>query len=268
MRRVFPFTVLILFLLSGAGCSPAPSSVSVDDGPETAYAETTAPTNTWQILDPTVARMEWDDDATDTTVIVFRFDPKNVSLRWERNADGSFVSEWADAISDELLVVNGVYFHEDNSPSGFLETKNERVGTRAFDIDKSGLITLSPVFSIQTDYFLPPEDGVTEAAQSYPMLIANGAPAVAADSGLTARRTFLGTDKDGFLYVGIIRTDISLFALSHLLDTMPIDWKQAINLDGGPSTGMSATIDSYTELHDSFTPIPIALVISRRTGGR
>ena len=255
-------TLLLPFLL-GAGCAPISDVIVSTDVEETSDVNL----NQWIKVNPEMDRMEYAyGEDEDQRMILYRFAKETYTLRFAVDEEApKRVAEWRTTYPDAAVVTNGVYFHEDYSPSGFLVTDGTRYGFRSFDLDRSALVTFAPVFEIIDTALTPMPDNLTEAAQTYPFLIKNGAAAVQEDSGLTARRTFIGEDASWRGYLGIIPFDeISLYDLSRVLDEMDINWEDVVNLDGGPSSGFSATTEGVMETYDSFTPVPSAVVMELR----
>ena len=143
----------------------------------------------------------------------------------------------------------------------------QRVGTRQFDLDLSGLIDLSSgaLKLINTKSEKANLKNLTEGAQSYPFLIMDGKSAVTEESGKLGRRTFIGLDRQQNAYVGVVPDEpITLRELSLALKTLDIDWDRVINLDGGPSTGLKFNTETYNELEDSYTIVPNVLVVEKK----
>lgn len=201
--------------------------------------------------------------ADDVNVVLYSFDPGQVDMRIENSDAPSRVKAWSGKLPSPHLLVNGFYFLEDNSPAGLLITHGDALHDQTFDLDKSGVIRLAPEFKIiDTGVEDFSEDGVQEAGQSYPFLLKHGQAAVKEDSGLTARRSFIGTDSSGKAYVGVVwRDEVSLFKLMQVLQETGIAWDNVLNLDGGPSTGIAASTDGYLETLDSAAPVPSVIVI-------
>jgi uncharacterized protein YigE (DUF2233 family) len=198
-------------------------------------------------------------------IALFRYDLDSVTLKIVSDAEHpKRVSEWADDIDDELLVANGVFFKEDWSPAGLLVSNGDIVSPQLFDRKRSGLLIFAPEFRIidTATQDMPAPNDLVEAAQSYPFLVKDGIPVVPEDSGLTARRTFVGTDTDGNIYFGIVdRNAMSLFELSLALAAMDIEWDDVLNLDGGPSSGI-ITAGLKDRDFDSQVPVPNVIILS------
>ncbi len=188
---------------------------------------------------------------------LFRFEAGQFNWSFEYATSAQSVFGWADSLPRADFVANGVYFHDDFSPSGLLIKDGERVGERAFDVDKSGVLVFGDdprVIDTSVDKF----DFVSanEAGQSFPFLIRGGQTAVVEDSFKYASRTFVGTDRDGVFYVGTYDGAVSLFELSNVLNDLPVSWGSILNLDGGPSSGYAFRDHGEISGANSLTAVP------------
>ena len=177
------------------------------------------------------------------------------------------VSEWFDHVTSAVMMTNGVYFHEDLFPSGLFIHGGKRIGARQFDADKSGVLSFTPKPEILRSVLSNEQIKVwQEAAQSFPFLIEDGAIAVATDTGRIARRTFIGLDRDGNVYMGIVPfAGLSLYELARALSRLPIPWDSVLNLDGGPSSGLFVRSGDGVEGLDSFVPVPNVIAVEPMT---
>lgn len=200
--------------------------------------------------------------STQEHLLLYKIDPTQYDFSIEHTSSARSIADWQLSLGIPTLVVNGAYFHEDYSPSGMLIVNGERVGSRAFDLDKSALLELSPlpqIIDTQTEV-LPAQ--TEHALQSYPLLVQNGMNAIQSDSGLVARRSFFGFDADGFAYIGILPdAELSLFELGHVLESMNIKWKKVLNLDGGPSSGLAV---ANGDIENSIFPVPNVIVVKEK----
>lgn len=221
----------------------------------------------WERVSGSLERMEFVSDS-EVNVLMFRFRPDDFTLALETDGDARRVKAWARAFPTAVLVINGFYFLEDESPAGLLIDQGTRRGKTEFDWDKSGMVTLAPNFSIlDTSQVKFTASGVLEAGQSYPFLLRAGEGAVETDSGLSARRTFIGTDTDGMIYLGVIwKDDVTLFELVQTLQETgheaDIIWQDVINLDGGPSTGIAVEAEGFSEILDSAAAVPNVITLT------
>lgn len=257
---------LILMVWCGAGCQFLEAIMPAENAPATTT-----------VLLPPGKIPDWSSQAvgidrldinfstsTASRVVIYRIALKNHRFSFEHATATASVAEWLGRLSDAELVINGVYFQENYLPSGWLKVHDQLIGQRQFDVDRSALLTLQPEVAIVTGNQVPhAKNTATDAAQSYPMLVEDGAPLVKDESGKVARRTFVGVDRTHeYLYLGVVPyTSISLYELSHFLAKLPIHWKTVLNLDGGPSSGLAFRNASVSETIDSYVTVPNVLVV-------
>lgn len=176
-----------------------------------------------------------------------------------------FLSQWKE--HDDIALINGAYFHEDYSASGYLVTDGVPSGDRQFDYDKSGLLLINEgrpsLLDLSTEVF--DRQAVQDALQSYPFLVLDGEAAVREDSGLLARRSAIGYTRTGewFLLVVPYR-QISLFQFAQELAASDLDFERVLNLDGGPSTGIYSMVPGHEYSVNSLYQIPSIISIKKR----
>jgi len=214
--------------------------------------------------------LSYDFDDREGDVLVFAFEPDQVNVSLAHKDNPLFVSSWAKD-QGNALVINGGYFHDDFSPSGFLYVDGKRIGDRAFDKEVSGLIEVRPDRGVNIrDLAVDPlslGEPLYTSIQSYPFLLKNGERAIREDSGKRARRTALGVDREGGVYVFIEQTSqLSLYELMVVIDESDIENLTVLNLDGGPSTGLSIKKDDQHALIDSYWAVPNILSFSLDEG--
>jgi hypothetical protein len=79
------------------------------------------------------------------------------------------------------------------------------------------------------------------------------------EDNLQARRTVIGQDQEGrILFVVAPRGHFTLHRLSRYLTESDLNLDIAINLDGGPSTGI--LVANPQEIIPSQTPLPIVIL--------
>lgn len=217
----------------------------------------------WETVGPDVARFEVSPaSATSVHLVLYRFRPDAFDWRFAYASSAQRISEWSTAFPTQDVIVNATYFDTDFSPSGFLSVSGTRVGAREFDLERSSLIRLHPFPEIidtskqEVDFAT-----VRNGAQSYPLLISEGKPAIPMDSGLLARRTAIGKDVQGRVYI-ILAPDqtVTLHGFMTQLAAMNVEWDAVLNLDGGPSTGAIVRAGRWSEATDSFSSVPIVLM--------
>ena len=193
---------------------------------------------------------------------LYEMSPSEVALDLEERPEGPFILQWP--LADDILLVNGFYFTETMAAAGRLWDEGEVTGGQAYDPERTAVVRLHPNPAIIDTTNAPLEElDMEEGGQTFPLLIKDGSPAVKEDSGRLARRTFIGFDEEGQLYIGIVPHHyLSLYTLSQLLPTTKIRWNMVANLDGGPSTGVF--VPDGTSV-DSFTPIPNVIRVRAAT---
>lgn len=243
----------------GAGCAgELPSRPQVNVAPSIVNESYGA----WKTVGADIERFEVPPASpTSTHLVLYRFRPEAFQWSFAYASSSQRISDWVRAKPGMNLVVNAAYFDTDFTPTGFLQINGERIGRRQFDLDRSSLVQIDRVPQIVERVTGPKElERVQNGAQSYPLLIQNGGGAIAEDSGLLARRTAIGTDTKGRIYL-IIAPDqpVTLYRFMEQLVGMGIQWKSVLNFDGGPSSGVSIRSGNWSEMYDSFTSIPIVL---------
>lgn len=198
--------------------------------------------------------------------IIYRFDPLHYSFNLVSSEKKKTIRAWRDDLPEALLVMNGVYFHDDGTPVGSLRINGKELSKTKFDADKSGIFEFDGSPSIiDTASTASLIQSFSVSAQSYPFLIKNGDSSVATDSQMLARRSFIGIDNDGFMYLGAFPDgEISLFEMSKQLKALPIQWKHVLNLDGGPSTSFLSRIKGSEEIEDGYSAIPNVITVQAK----
>ncbi len=273
MRRSL-FTGLMLascLVLFGAGCAEqlaatvpdmTPAATTTMDTPMAVPGQVIG----WSPRGTGIDRAEVSfSTSTASQMVIYRFSLADHAFAFRHSTSAAAVSEWSAHLPEALFVANGVYFHEDQLPSGWLKAEGKTIGSRSFDADKSGLLVLGPKPRIVTvaSTQKTAKEAARNAAQSFPLLIGEGKALVKEDSGKVARRTFVGIDTaQAYLYVGVVPyTGISLYELSQALARLPIRWESVLNLDGGPSTGFAFRSVDQPETIDSYLTVPNVLVV-------
>lgn len=189
-------------------------------------------------------------------------DPKIYNLSIIQNNDkdtAKNMKEIQDANSS-LIAFNGGFFTEEFKPTGLLISKNRELHAISkadllngiFLIDKTGKPDI-----IEPEKFSP--KNTVFAIQNGPLLMLNNQIKVKSDTGKTASRTAIGVDTAGNIVLILVKQSllnsdntITLYELANLLKDAPelrsLKLKSALNLDGGPSTGMIIRDQYYPEM--------------------
>lgn len=181
--------------------------------------------------------------------------PKNVGL-WRRHLNAA-------------AVINGGFFDEHYAATGLLLENDEQSGAAVYD-GSNGYTGMLVVKDGQTGLMYLPDNPINAedvptfdyALQSFPTLIKPGRePGVEEDSGRYARRTAIAQLNTGeIVFVVTRKSEYSLFELMNTLMAHIPDIDMALNLDGGPSTGLSLAVDSTgIDIPSSTVPNVIAV---------
>lgn len=244
MNALKIFSLVGLLVLTGAGC-------------QTEQVTQEIPKIAWEAVSDGMERIELPlRNASSTHIVAYAFDTNKFDFDFAYSTSAKTIASWMSEYPSATAIVNGVYFHEDYTPSGDLIDEGKRTTNRRFDLDKSEYLMLAPVFGIGNATSI-------EAGQSYPVLVRDGEAAVSSDSGKTARRTFAGVREEGKAVFGVLTEgEVSLFELAQELARSELELDSALNLDGGPSTGMM--VREPEESMNSIFPVPVVIVISRK----
>ena len=192
-----------------------------------------------------------------------RVDPARVRFRvlYDR-ANPRQVSEWFTS-ARPLLAVNAGYFTEDYHATGMIISDGTRRG--------QSYTGFGGMFAVRADKVevrwlvakpYSPSEPLRQAVQAFPMLVHSGGKAgLSEDDGQIARRSVVGQDRKGRI-VFVVSPD-AFFTLKNLaafLAASDLGLDTALNLDGGPSSGlMLAGLAGLTGV-DSWIKVPAVIV--------
>lgn len=197
---------------------------------------------------------------------LFGFEQENYRFVFASTGTRVRMGEWRDAYPQTVAGINGVYFMEDLTPSGLFVSKELKQVVRLFDADKSALISLNGKMEIlDTTSSGVRATEVKAGAQTYPILIKDGKEMLTRDTGKEARRSWVGTDREGRVWLGVLSDgEISLYGLMKRLMEIGITWEMVVNLDGGPSTGIFVKGEEGDVLKEILGGVPNVLLVERK----
>lgn len=226
--------------------------------------------NGWYEVDDSLATMEisYETETLEGTIAIYRITPGHYEMSLASDSEAPhYLSDWAKQL-DAAIVINGGYFHEDYTSSGYLKIDFERIGERLFDQQRSGLLLIeNDKISIRDLAKDPLATGekLEYGLQSYPFLIKDSVRFITTDSGKTGRRTAVGTDHDGYFYIIIVDDfHITLYELMEALIGTEIDFEYVLNLDGGPSSGIIVRRSRINIDEDSIVRVPNVVMFSEK----
>jgi hypothetical protein len=163
------------------------------------------------------------------------------------------------------MAVNGGFFGEGGKPVGLVVSRGEVLSPFAPRLSGGVFLVDGGRASIADGESFDAGAGATFAVQCRPRLVVHGAAHVARDDGQRAERTALCLRDGGrALDIVIARSHEggpSLFALGHYLASAGCD--DALNLDGGPSTGVAWRDGDDVRLEPPRGPLRHAIVVTR-----
>jgi hypothetical protein len=195
------------------------------------------------------------------------FDPRKLRLEIELGRRGASLSQLLPP--GALAVVNGGYFEADFRPSTWLKNAGIELSPKR-DTSKGGVFALG-----EQGVYLGPFAGLgfepKLAIQSFPLIVEpDGKPGIHSDDGRRAARTVacLVGDRLHLIVIAAPRGEgPTLFESASLLREPPprgFGCRVALNLDGGPSTGVWFGPEVAAKQRPPFSPIGYAIAILPR----
>lgn len=254
---LFPL-LIVTFLFTGASCRSTSFNA-------TKNAPKLLATNdlTWQRLSSGIERRIYRSEENEKAYefVVYRLNNKLFQLDLAYNQTPKRLEDWQKELGS-ILTINGGYFTEFLVPTGLFIDQGRIINEEAYDLDRSGTVAIENG-QLRFLSSLPTNTSGLDLFQSFPLLINDGTAAITSDSEKTARRTVIGTDKEGRVLLLIVdKTPLSLYELALVLESTDLNVSKALNLDGGPSSGLLYN-DGITK--ESFLPLvelPIVLSVS------
>lgn len=178
------------------------------------------------------------------------------------------LSEWHDQLSPQITI-NGAFFTEDLMPTGRLVIDGIEQGIHEYTTETSGAFTSSEnqMKLVGSEASIQPiNDPNTDLVQSFPLLITNGINLITEDTEKIARRTILAENSNNELLIIIVdQTPVSLYQIARILESSDLDIQIALNLDGGPSTGIVLETQGFSESILPLTPLPQVISFSKQS---
>lgn len=270
----------LLVWLILASCVPSAESLpgplsTAPDAPTRAPQPTLAPTPTfvpdtgWETLRPGLERRVLnllnDLGKRYERIYILRLDPSLYRFSVAYHPQPQSLADWQKE-TGALIVVNGGYYRQEGDaflPTGLSIIDGKPIGSTYGDF--AGMFAVGANgpelrWLAKTPY--DPAEPLQSALQSFPLLVKPGGelgfPASAEDSQ-PARRTAVARDREGrFLFILAPLGYFTLHQFSAWLAGSDLELDLALNLDGGPSTGLFLAappdqILSYTSLPEVIT---------------
>lgn len=222
----------------------------------------------WRDIKPGIEfmRLQGKVGEADELLLVMRIDLQQASLRvlYEPQLPRT-VHEW-QVYTGADLVINGSFFDEANRATGLLIADEQTFGRsyRGF----GGMFTLrgdEPSLQWLRTQPYRPDPAITQAVQSFPMLVADAQRVAGiSDDGERNRRSFIALDREGRVLLGV--TQMAQWMLNDLADFLAASPElrvvHALNLDGGASTGLWMSGPFEGASMNSLEPVPSVIAIT------
>ena len=203
-------------------------------------------------ISPIEARLLGIDEAR-----VFRVDLSTASLS-VRDVNGRTL----DRLRREegaSLAINAGFFDPAFAPEGLVVDAGRELSALVPGLS-GGVLSIDDRAAITATEDYVPTDAPDFAIQCRPRLVVDGARNIATDTGRLAARTALCVRDEGrTLDVVVVPTDVTIYALADALVAHGCD--DALNLDGGPSTGVAWRDLAGAQALEPAGPVRQAIVV-------
>lgn len=197
------------------------------------------------------------------TVTIVRLDLQRVHIRIGYQPDTPLSMNAWMLQTGALAMINGGYFDATNKPEGLLISDGQAHGTSytgfggMLAVDGQGNVTLRSL----RDQPYDTGEQLQQATQSSPMLMINGQRTQFNANAEFQRRSVVATDKQGHLL--LIASPAQAFTLDEMADLLAssdLSIQNALNLDGGSSTGLYVKGKQIVNI-DPLLQIPIVIEV-------
>jgi hypothetical protein len=279
-----PFSLIFLFVLLLAGCDPIgettvvpteTSSPTLPPSPIPLVSPTppSIPDTGWQLLQPgferRMIRLFNEQNQHIESLYMYRLDQNRFRLDIAYHETPQDLEAWYQE-TDALLIVNGGFFRVEEEkyiPNGLTILQGQPMGSSYESF--GGMLAIHDGGAELRWLAQKPYDStepLQAALQSFPLLVRPdgelGFPAEFEDH-VQARRTVIALDREGrILFILTPRGHFTLHQLSLYLTESDLNLDIALNLDGGPSTGIRVA-DPH-EIIPSQTLLPIVILVYPR----
>jgi len=267
-RSLLSFVLMITLTISLSACNLVPGLNFSLSGSSTSSLSNPSP-NTWTTVSPgiEIRSEKWTSPGDNTdTVIITSVDPARIQLQiGYQPTNPMTMIQWQKATGAKVLM-NGGYFDSNDQPEGLLVSNGQVFGTSyqgfggMLSVDEQGNISLR---SLSEQPYDPDTDQLAQATQSSPMLVIDGKRTQFEANAASQRRSIVATDTQGrLLFIASPDAAFSLDEIADLLASSDLSIKDALNLDGGASTGLYVGDGTHQKAAvDSATPLPIVIIV-------
>jgi hypothetical protein len=201
------------------------------------------------------------------TVSIVRLNLRYVKLQVAYQPDQPLSMEDWMKKEQATALINGGYFDGQDNATALVIANSQVFGTSydgfggMLDVDARGHVQ---VRSLREQPYTPGE-GLTQATQCTPMLLLNGKRTRFTADSKTSPRSVVAMDRQGrLLFIVSPGADLTLDDLATLLASSDLGLVNALNLDGGSSTGLYVNAGSQRITIDSYVNLPLVVVVTER----
>jgi len=200
---------------------------------------------------------------------MLRLEPDDFQFDVAYDPDPRSLEAWQSE-TNALIVLNGGYFRRENGayvPNGLTVLGGGAIGSTYGEFAGMFAVTRDgPELRWLAQEPYDPNEPLLAALQSFPVLVKPGGvmgfPEQDEDHR-AARRSVIAEDRNGrMLFIVASRGNFTLHRLSSYLVASDLDLYIAINLDGGPSSGV--LLASPLEEVPALVPLPIVITVQDR----
>jgi len=203
------------------------------------------------------------------SLYILRLDPDYFQFGVAYDPQGLTLDTWQHQ-TGALIVVNGGYFWQEGEkyyPNGLTVIEGIPMGDSFGDF--GGMFAVSetgPELRWLAQQPYDPNESLLAALQSFPILVKPGGelgfPAEHEDH-ISARRTVIAQDQTGHILLMVApQGNLTLHQLSVYLTNADLEIDIAINMDGGPSSGI--LLADPIEKIPAISPLPIVITVHTR----
>ena len=202
-------------------------------------------------------------------LFMLRIEPEAYRFDVAYHPDPQTLEAWQSE-TDALIVLNGGYFRGEEGayvPNGLTVVDGGAIGSTYGEFAGMFAVTRDgPELRWLAQEPYDPSEPLLAALQSFPVLVKPGGvlgfPEQDEDHR-AARRSVIAEDRNGrVLFIVVSRGNFTLHRLSAYLVSSDLDLYIAINLDGGPSSGV--LLASPWEEVPALAPLPIVITVLDR----
>lgn len=226
----------------------------------------------WEELQPGLERrtleIEQDGQYLDS-VYILRLEPEYFQFGVAYDPQGLTLENW-QAQTKAQIVINGGYFRLENEvyiPNGLTVIDSIAMGSSFGDF--GGMFAVSgsgPELRWLALQPYDPNESLQAALQSFPILVKPGGElgfGAEHEDNVQARRSVIAQDQAGRILLIIApQGNLTLHQLSATLTNADLEIDIAINLDGGPSSGI--LLADPSEKIPAVSPLPIVITVHNR----